>query len=233
MSGADDDDAKHEGFLGGWSRRKLAAKRRRPAVDEAPAPDIEEQAPPDAIDGDPEAMEPEADADYVAALPPIEDITSHTDIVPFLRRGVPAALKNAAMRRMWLANPAIRDHVDPALDYAWDWNAPGGVPGGGGKLTVEGVSRMVRNLSGDAEPAEIAGHAGAADDAPAQSADTGDAPVAEADAAPEPPEPAPDADRPDREPAQENPSAERRETAGLRVDGQPGPARRHGGALPE
>jgi hypothetical protein len=44
---------------------------------------------------------------------------------------VPQILRNAAMRRMWVLDPAIRDYVDPALDYAYDWNIPGGVPGNG------------------------------------------------------------------------------------------------------
>ena len=50
--------------------------------------------------------------------------TADSDLSAFLRKGVPAALKNAAMRQMWSLDPAIRDHVGPA-EYAWDFNTPG------------------------------------------------------------------------------------------------------------
>ena len=52
---------------------------------------------------------------------------------------------------MWLATPGVRDYSDPAVDYAWDWNAPGGVPGGGGVLSEQGVAKMVKDLIGKME----------------------------------------------------------------------------------
>jgi hypothetical protein len=62
---------------------------------------------------------------------------------------VPAALKNAALRRMWSLDPAIRDYRDLAVDYAWDWNTPGGLPGGGGGVTADGVADLLRDLGRD------------------------------------------------------------------------------------
>ncbi len=148
----DDDAPRGGGFLSGWSRRKLAAKRGQ-ATDDAPeaiepaddaiAPDQDLAAARQA-----DVVAEEADPDIIENLPSLDDITAETDLAPFMQRGVPAKLRNAAMRRMWLANPLIRDHVDPALDYAWDWNAPGGVPGGGGVLHADGVARMVDDLLG-------------------------------------------------------------------------------------
>lgn len=136
---AEDDDRREygEGFLAGWSRRKRAAARREVADAEA------EAEPPEAPQG---PSEPEVDEDFIAALPPIDEVTGETDLEPFLRRGVPKCLRNAAMRKVWLANTLIRNHDDPAVDYAWDWNAPEGVPGAGGALSGEGVSKMVRDL---------------------------------------------------------------------------------------
>jgi hypothetical protein len=58
----------------------------------------------------------------------VESLTADSDFAAFLREEVPAALRNAALRRAWSLDPAIRDFVGPA-DYAWDFNAPGGVPG--------------------------------------------------------------------------------------------------------
>lgn len=154
------DDGKKEGLLSGWSRRKLAARR------EAQAEDTEETVLPDADPEPDPAVEPDdeeaVDADFIANLPSIEDITGKTDLAPFMRRGVPLALRNAALRKVWTLNPLIRDHIDPALDYAWDWNAPGGVPGGGGTLTGEGVAKMVGKLLGEGQPADDADQPGEA-----------------------------------------------------------------------
>ncbi|MBX9757577.1 MAG: DUF3306 domain-containing protein, partial [Beijerinckiaceae bacterium] len=60
-----------------------------------------------------------------------EDIGAQTNIADFMRKEVPAALRNAALRRAWSTDPAIRDYVNPAREYAYDWNTPGGVPGNG------------------------------------------------------------------------------------------------------
>ena len=59
----------------------------------------------------------------------MDELTPETDITVFLRKGVPEFLKNAALRRMWSLDPAIRDYVSEAREYAYDWNVPGGVPG--------------------------------------------------------------------------------------------------------
>jgi hypothetical protein len=102
-----------EGFLSRWSRRKRAATQ-------PPAP---EPVPPEAT---PEAAPlPEFDP---TSLPPVESLTLESDLTAFLRAEVPAALRQAALRRMWSLDPAIRDYIGPA-DYAWDFNAPDGVPG--------------------------------------------------------------------------------------------------------
>ena len=117
--------SEQEGFLSRWSRRKRAA------VDAPPAP--AEAAPPLAAPstGSPVAGSPAAEAlpDFdPASLPPIESLTAESDITGFLRPQVPAALRTAALRRVWTLDPAIRDYVGPA-DYAWDYNAPDGMAG--------------------------------------------------------------------------------------------------------
>jgi hypothetical protein len=114
MSGDRPDD----GFLSRWSRRKAEARVQPPPEAEAP--------PPPTVDAPP-APEAEMTAEEIATLPPIETADAEA-LKAYLRRGVPAALKTLAMRRMWAANPVIRDHVDPALDYAFDWNTPGLAP---------------------------------------------------------------------------------------------------------
>lgn len=140
-----DSDEEAGGFLSGWSRRKLAAKRQELAP--PPVPEEEREAEPLEIS----AVEVE-DEELIASLPSLDEITAGFDIKPFLAKGVPARLKNAAMRKLWLASPSVRDYVDPAMDYAWDWNAPGGVPGGGGVLSEQSVAKMVKDLIGGPKP---------------------------------------------------------------------------------
>ena len=78
-------------------------------------------------------------------------MTATTDITGFLRKGVPEHLRNAALRKSWALDPAIRNYVNPALDYAYDWNTPGGVPGGGEIGAGMDVARLVSQIMGGSE----------------------------------------------------------------------------------
>ena len=213
MTAPEDPEEEEGGFFRRFSRRKLAAGKS--AAEPEPALEPEGEAEPEAP--------PQVDAAYIDALPPIESIGAGSDIKPFLARGVPADLRNAALRRIWSATPGVRDYLDPAVDYAWDWNAPGGVPGGGGTLSQGRVAQMVKDLiGGPPEPSET----------PEASAEEGDA-AEDADAAasaqtpeatPEPPAPV---RRSDAAPAKHEAPAPERSTASLTQ------ARRHGGATPD
>ena len=86
----------------------------------------------------------------LSSLPKLEDITGTTDISTFLRKGVPENLRNAALRKSWALDPAVRNYVNPALEYAYDWNTPGGVPGGGELGAGFDVAGMVAQIMGDA-----------------------------------------------------------------------------------
>jgi hypothetical protein len=140
MSGRDETEG-DKSFLARWSQRKLEAKQpeaKPPTsapenVDSPPAPSREEPAP----EFDP------------SSLPKLEELTGSTDITAFLRKGVPEHLRNAALRKSWALDPAIRNYVSPALDYAYDWNAPDGVPGGGELGAGINVARLVSQIIGD------------------------------------------------------------------------------------
>ncbi|MFX6357462.1 DUF3306 domain-containing protein, partial [Acinetobacter baumannii] len=80
--------------------------------------------------------------------PKLEDITETTDITGFLRKGVPESLRNAALRKSWALDPAIRNYVNPALDYAYDWNTPSGVPGSSEIAAGTDISKMVLQIMG-------------------------------------------------------------------------------------
>ena len=70
----------------------------------------------------------------------------------FLRKGVPEHLRNAALRKSWALDPAIRNYVNPALDYAYDWNTPGGVPGSSELGAGVDVARLVSEIMGTGVP---------------------------------------------------------------------------------
>lgn len=212
------------GFFERWSRNKRSAEiaEPEPGIVESQV----EQTLPEATEADVEFVDEEA----VKALPSLDEITPGFDIKPFLKRGIPRALKNAALRKTWLANPAIRDHKDVAVDYWWDWNTPGGVPGNSGQVNAESAMRFARNLleSGRAEAQEAADAAHSCDSVQAattpSAADTG---ASEKDGAdedkllPQLPE--------DAEPVMVESSV----FEVSRIVDEPFPPRRHGSALPE
>jgi hypothetical protein len=107
-----------EGFLNRWSRRKQEAAK-EPLEDAAKVE--EKAAPAEQADTANELTEEEFD---ISTLPPIDSITAGTDIRAFLSKGVPAALTQAALRRAWSADPAIRDYIGLS-EYSWDFNTPG------------------------------------------------------------------------------------------------------------
>jgi len=138
-------------FLQRWSRRKQDARAQpaeKPA--EAPAPKARAKA------------EPEFD---LTTLPPLESINALTDITAFLQKGVPAELARAALRRVWTADPAIRDFVGLA-ENAWDFTDPAAMPGFGPLEATDEVRQMiaqvVRQIGQAAQPREseaVSGHA--------------------------------------------------------------------------
>src|SRR6478752_10051757 len=140
MSGPDEAD---RGFLARWSQRKQEAKQ--PELNpEDPAGESVASAGSPAPQG--EDITPEFD---LSTLPKLEELTGSTDITAFLRKGVPEHLRNAALQKSWALDPAIRNYVNPALEYAYDWNAPGGVPGGGELDAGIDVARLVSQIMGE------------------------------------------------------------------------------------
>jgi hypothetical protein len=140
---SDEDGGDNKGFLARWSQRKHEAKQ--PDRD-VPAAEADVPVPAAA---ESEAM-PEFD---LSSLPKLEDMTASTDITVFLRKGVPEHLRNAALRKSWALDPAIRNYVNPALEYAYDWNTPGGVPGSSEIGAGMDVARMVLQIMGGGESA--------------------------------------------------------------------------------
>ena len=239
MSGGDNPFAR-------WSRRKLAARsdeKHAPpetgeAVDEAAHADAE--APPPSPD--PSGAETAEAAAPAEPLPRLEDLTAESDLTAFLKKGVPMALKSAAMRKMWSLDPGIRDYVGPS-EYAWDFNQPGSMPGFGpldAKETVVGfLSKTVRAIEPDAESTAVAGSPDTSSEQPAnQPPDTAtDAENPEPSSIAEEPEPDPPvgvASAGEAASSEAGPANHRHSPDGTQRSQVPEPAvrPRHGGAMP-
>jgi hypothetical protein len=124
-------------FLSRWSQRKLNPEAEKPAPGERPDPSPENKS---AAARD---AEPEFD---ISTLPSLESITAQSDIRVFLQAGVPSALRHAALRRVWSADPMIRDFVGLS-ENAWDFNAPDTVPGFG-SLSADEIQKAAERFFG-------------------------------------------------------------------------------------
>jgi len=141
-----------ENFISRWSRRKREAadetahsKKTDPTqtinpLDEQPVPGSKISAEPAAKEFD------------VSSLPPIESIGAGTDITAFMQPSVPSALRHAALRRVWAADPAIRDFVGLNENYWNDVAGAAAAPGFGDLDSGIDVKRMVSELFGDSAP---------------------------------------------------------------------------------
>lgn len=197
-----------EDFLSRWSRRK-----REVAASEKPP----ETPPPQAISSASDRETHEVPFDP-ATLPPIDSITALSDIRDFLRAGVPPELTRAALRRVWAADPAIRDFVGLA-ENAWDFTDPNAMPGFGPLEATDDVRQMVAQImEGLPKPAEVA----LAPEPPPQGTEN----VASSDPGP---------------PEQETEISEQRpapldvamqQDSQVPADEKPSPRRTHGSALP-
>lgn len=112
------------GFLQRWSRRKASARD-----GEAPHEVATLQEGEGAIDADTEAAVPapaetgEITPEELAELEKVdlETLTYETDFTPFMKKGVPAALRQAALRRLWRLNPVFAN-LDGLNDYDHNFN---------------------------------------------------------------------------------------------------------------
>lgn len=135
-----------ENFLSRWSRRKLESEE----VAAAPVPAADD-AQLAATEGE-DAKSEEFD---LSILPPIESITAATDVTAFLREGVPLELSRAAFRRVWSADPVIRNFVGLA-ENAWDFNDPNAMPGFGPlDYSEEQLRELVGKIVGGVRQATI------------------------------------------------------------------------------
>lgn len=214
-----------EEFLKRWSRRKQEARQETKPAEQPPSLPAEvDVAASDVFET---GTEPDIDID-LSQLPSLEEITATTDITEFLRKGVPAELGRAALRRAWAADPAIRDFVGLA-ENAWDFTDPNAMPGFGAlEGTPEQISAMIdRVMGGVRDTAEkLATELSEKEEVPRKGEQEVDVPVADAaqETAVEPVRPS------DASP--KTIVAAQPEASNNNHNGNTIPRRTHGGALP-
>lgn len=121
-----------ENFLARWSRRKSAA-RNAPADERAPNAPLAERLP-DAPERTSPALQghganPAAGAQNpIAALPPLDSLTPHSDFAPFMNAGVDPGVKSQALKTLF-SDPALypMDGLDVYID---DYTQPDPLPAG-------------------------------------------------------------------------------------------------------
>jgi hypothetical protein len=135
-----------ESFAARWSRLKRAtAKEEQEAASARPAALSAEAAP--AAGGRPEPDQAKDVPFDPESLPPIDSITAGSDIKAFLQAGVPKHLTQAALRRAWSADPAIRDFIGLA-ENQWDFTDPTAIPGFGPLEATDDVRQLVAQAMG-------------------------------------------------------------------------------------
>jgi Protein of unknown function (DUF3306) len=140
-----------ENFVSRWSRRKREAASEKTQGEQPGIADAPKETDQSASLSSEQSKltDPDAAEFDVASLPPIESIEAGTDITAFMRAGVPAELRHAALRRAWSADATIRDFVGLNENYWSDVTGSGGVAGFGDLDPGFDVKRMVSELFGE------------------------------------------------------------------------------------
>ncbi len=112
---ADDNVAGEQAAIEGAGDAPAVDGLRQPTADQGSAPPSQESASQAPADGD------QAREDIVASLTPVEELTAESDYTQFLADGVPQALRNAALRKLWASDPVFAV-LDGLNDYDEDFN---------------------------------------------------------------------------------------------------------------
>jgi len=105
-----------DSFASRWSRRKQAVKDEELA-EEPVAEDEQEEEPP-------EQTEAEVLVEFNLKDP--DEMQAGDDFSAFMNSAIPQRLRNRALRKLWLSNPALAN-LDELLDYGEDFTNKGGL----------------------------------------------------------------------------------------------------------
>lgn len=111
--------ARDEKFLSRWSRLKQEEREAAAVGSNAPAAPPAEPPKPVAVAPSVEGRD-EAKKESEPALPSIESLTKDSDFSAFMKVGVPDALRNRALRKLWETDPSLYAH-DGLTDYGADY----------------------------------------------------------------------------------------------------------------
>jgi Protein of unknown function (DUF3306) len=123
-----------DGFLSRWSRRKVLVREGAPLTEPAPVPVVVSTPPAAAVAAEaapPRPVEPAAPSEPATPPPTLDDVaqlTTDSDYTRFVARGVPAGVKNAALKKLF-TDPHF--NVMDGLDiYISDYGQPDPLPPG-------------------------------------------------------------------------------------------------------
>lgn len=151
--------ARDEGILRRWSRRKLEVRRQEERTPEADTPgrpaEEEDRAAPPNQKGEPAAGTSSDDIagqeDSGRDLPDLDSLDKDSDYSVFMREDVPEAMRNQALRKLWMSDPAF-GKLDGLVEYGEDYTDAATVVEGM-KSTYQAGLGYLREAE-DAAPAE-------------------------------------------------------------------------------
>jgi hypothetical protein len=142
--------ANEESFLARWSRRKRGDPETRAAEERPPA----SPSSPAETSGTPAGTSSAAETPSHPDLPPLETLNKDSDYTVFMQAGVPEAMRQQALRKLWTSDPVLAN-LDGLLEYGEDFRAAFVNPGV--VKTLYRVGKGMRDvLENDAPPADEA-----------------------------------------------------------------------------
>lgn len=134
MSRPDDTKPVVGNFLDRWAKRKQAVQH-----EQAIAQPLVETPPSNLPSENDESL----------PLPSLDDILPGRDVSAFFQKHVPEALRAAALRKVWMTDPDIRDFIEMA-DYQLDYANPDSIPGWSSSIEGIDLKGMVEKIFNNA-----------------------------------------------------------------------------------
>ena len=162
--------ANRASWLARWARRKAAVRKASAPAVAAPAAPAADRPPTERVENPPPAGDaPMAQIAPPAArpatefrtgdLPPVESLGYESDFSPYLRPGVPEALRQQALRKLWRTNPVLAN-LDGLNDYDEDYSAVGMIEEAVDTLFRIGRGMADSGVASDTAPPEASATSG-------------------------------------------------------------------------
>lgn len=162
------DDSGEGGFLGRWSRRKLADQRGELADEQGPDLPVSDTgdglAAGDTANDPDDALQADQEADQQLTEEDVEQLGPESDFKPFLKSSVPLHVRRLALRKLWRSSPVLAN-LDGLNDYDGDFtnaatdavNVASSWSAGRGYKTLEDIGeKLTGEMETDAAPEQVA-----------------------------------------------------------------------------